>query len=225
MNLLYQIDVVTHQSDEVDAVSLIAQVDDGLWWSCIDRLNELTINAVNQDVGDLQVVVADGYVASGRVRIGADTLCVVIDAVNGKRSNSTVDQAFFHGDSLNRERASVDGKWLAVKIWGGVRFCLVCGVIDGGIFRCAGDGVRDKFLKRENHDEDYCVTGLTVDKFKKIFPEAFLRGKAFEVFDLYGMEFAMARKEQKTGLGHKEFEITTGEDILIEETEYIVAKN
>jgi len=37
------------------------------------------------------------------------------------------------------------------------------------------------------------------------------------VFDLYGKEFALARTEKKTGKGHKNFEITTGKEISIEE--------
>ena len=88
---------------------------------------------------------------------------------------------------------------------------------EGGNLYLVGGAIRDKLLGRTIKDEDYCVTGLTGEKFKKIFPEAFLRGKAFEVFDLYGREFALARKEKKTGLGHKEFEIQTGENITIEE--------
>lgn len=44
-----------------------------------------------------------------------------------------------------------------------------------------------------------------------------MRGKNFEVFDIEGVEFALARKERKIGIGHKEFEIKTGEEITIEE--------
>jgi len=88
---------------------------------------------------------------------------------------------------------------------------------EGGNLYLVGGAIRDKLLGRTIKDEDYCVTGITAEKFKEIFPEAFLRGKAFEVFDLYGREFALARREKKTGLGHKEFEIQTGENITIEE--------
>lgn len=56
---------------------------------------------------------------------------------------------------------------------------------------------------------------MSAEEFKKLFPESFARGKAFEVFDIDGREFALARKEQKTGKGHKEFEIITGKDITV----------
>lgn len=72
-------------------------------------------------------------------------------------------------------------------------------------------------LNREVKDEDYCVVGITSEQFKNLFPESFVRGKSFEVFDLNGKEFAMARSERKTGIGHKAFEITTNKDITIEQ--------
>lgn len=80
-----------------------------------------------------------------------------------------------------------------------------------------GGAIRDKLLAKEVRDEDYCVTGITANEFKKIFPESHARGKSFEVFCIDDKEFAMARKEKKTGEGHKEFEITTGKQITIEE--------
>ena len=88
---------------------------------------------------------------------------------------------------------------------------------ENGNLYLVGEAIRDKLLERTIKDEDYCVTGITAEKFKEIFPKAFLRGKAFEVFDLYGREFALARRERKIGLGHKEFEIETGGNITIEE--------
>jgi len=87
----------------------------------------------------------------------------------------------------------------------------------GGRLYLVGGALRDEMLGREIHDKDYCVVGLTADSFKKLFPEAFLRGKSFEVFDLYGNEFAMARTEKKNGTGHKSFEIHTNPNITIEE--------
>ena len=80
-----------------------------------------------------------------------------------------------------------------------------------------GGAIRDDLLGKKTHDEDYCVTGMTAEKFQKIFPEAHIRGKAFEVFDMYGKEFAIARTESKYGLGHKEFEINTSPKITIEQ--------
>jgi len=87
----------------------------------------------------------------------------------------------------------------------------------GGMLYLVGGAVRDKLLEIENFDEDYVVVGLTSDEFKAIFPDAFPRGKSFEVWDVGGKEFAMARIERKTGTGHKEFEIKTGKEITIEE--------
>lgn len=86
-----------------------------------------------------------------------------------------------------------------------------------GTLYLVGGAVRDKLLDREIKDEDYCVVGISPQKFKELFPESFARGKSFEVFDLNGKEFAMARTEKKIGIGHKEFEITTNKDITIEQ--------
>lgn len=88
---------------------------------------------------------------------------------------------------------------------------------EGGKLYLVGGAIRDKLLNKEIKDEDYCVVGITAEQFRKLFPESFLRGKFFGVFDLNGKEFAMARTERKTGVGHKEFEITTNKDITIEE--------
>lgn len=88
---------------------------------------------------------------------------------------------------------------------------------NGGKLYLVGGAVRDSLLKRSNYDEDYCVVGIEKELFSKLFPESFPRGKSFEVFDIDGKEFALARKEKKTGLGHKKFEIITGKEIAIEE--------
>jgi len=88
---------------------------------------------------------------------------------------------------------------------------------EGGRLYLVGGAVRDNILKKQIYDEDYCVTGITGEKFKKIFPEAYIRGKSFEVFDIDGKEFAIARREIKIGKGHKSFEIETGSEITIEE--------
>lgn len=80
-----------------------------------------------------------------------------------------------------------------------------------------GGAVRDKLLGRKVHDEDYCVTGLSIEEFEKLFPNSYTRGKFFAVYDIEGKEFALARKERKKGIGHKEFEIQITKDITIEE--------
>lgn len=88
---------------------------------------------------------------------------------------------------------------------------------NGGNIYLVGGAVRDKLLGKEVHDEDYCVTGITSEEFERIFPEAHLRGKFFGVYDIDKREFAIARKERKSGKGHKEFEIENGKNISIEE--------
>ena len=88
---------------------------------------------------------------------------------------------------------------------------------EGGNLYLVGGAVRDSLLGKITHDEDYCVTGLSSEKFQEIFPEAHVRGKAFAVFDIEGKEFALARTESKTGIGHKEFEIKADPKITIEE--------
>ncbi len=87
----------------------------------------------------------------------------------------------------------------------------------GGRLYLVGGALRDKFLQRENNDKDYCVTGITAQEFQDLFPKAHVQGKSFEVFNLEGKEFALARIETKIGKGHKEFEIKTGKDIKIED--------
>ena len=50
---------------------------------------------------------------------------------------------------------------------------------------------------------------MSEEEFLKLFPEAKEQGKSFEVFCMYNCEFALARKETKSGKGHKEFKIET----------------
>ena len=86
---------------------------------------------------------------------------------------------------------------------------------NGGVLYLVGGAVRDQLLGIKSSDEDYCVVGLSHEEFLQLFPEAFCRGKSFEVFDMYGKEFALARTERKKGIGHKEFEITVDKNITI----------
>jgi len=87
----------------------------------------------------------------------------------------------------------------------------------GGNLYLVGGAVRDEILGKKNKDHDYCVTGISASKFEELFPNAYKRGKSFEVFDINGDEFAIARKERKIGEGHKGFDIITNENISIEE--------
>ena len=88
---------------------------------------------------------------------------------------------------------------------------------NGGNTYLVGGAVRDSILNKTIKDEDYCVTGLSSEKFIELFPKAHIRGKSFEVFAIDDKEFALARKETKIGKGHKEFRIEVSEDITIEE--------
>ena len=87
----------------------------------------------------------------------------------------------------------------------------------GGKVYLVGGAIRDKLLGIENHDEDYCVTGISFDEFKKLFPEAIIKGKDFPVFSIDNKEFAIARKERKIGIGHNSFDVEIDKKITIEE--------
>ena len=39
----------------------------------------------------------------------------------------------------------------------------------GGNLYLVGGAVRDELLGKKTHDEDYCVTGITAEKFQEIF--------------------------------------------------------
>ncbi len=80
----------------------------------------------------------------------------------------------------------------------------------GGNLYQVGGSIRDSLLHIPCKDEDYCVTGMTPKTFCDLFPQAKYRGKKFAVWELEGKEFALARKETKTGSGHKDFQIETG---------------
>lgn len=86
----------------------------------------------------------------------------------------------------------------------------------GGNLYLVGGAVRDSIIGIDRYDEDYCVTGLSEEEFLELFPNCYVRGSSFKVFELDGKEFALARTEYKSGSGHQEFEIVTGKDITIE---------
>lgn len=87
---------------------------------------------------------------------------------------------------------------------------------NGGQLYLVGGAIRDDIMKRPIYDKDYCVTGISKEKFIELFPEAHIRGKQFEVFDIDNVEFALARTEEKIGTGHTEFKIKTNSKITIE---------
>lgn len=88
---------------------------------------------------------------------------------------------------------------------------------EGGKLYLVGGAIRNRLLNIKVLDEDYCVTGFTKEKFMQVFPQAKIQGKDFPVFILNNKEIALARKERKTGLGHRGFEFITDRSITIEE--------
>lgn len=88
---------------------------------------------------------------------------------------------------------------------------------NGGNLYLVGGAIRDELIGKPVYDRDYCITGISKQRFIELFPKAKILGKSFEVFEIDHNQFALARREIKTGFGHKEFEITIGEDITIEE--------
>ncbi len=80
-----------------------------------------------------------------------------------------------------------------------------------------GGAVRDKLLQQPCHDKDYVVVGSTekemaANGFKKV-------GKSFPVFlhPETGEEYALARKEIKTGKRHCDFDFIFTPDIKLED--------
>ena len=78
-----------------------------------------------------------------------------------------------------------------------------------------GGCVRDKLLGKTPSDFDHVVIGATVDEmlalgFKQV-------GKSFPVFLKNGHEYALARKEIKTGNKHSDFKFIFTPDITLEE--------
>lgn len=88
---------------------------------------------------------------------------------------------------------------------------------NGGTLYLVGGAIRDEIIGKEIYDKDYCITGISKEKFLELFPKAKILGKSFEVFEIGHMQFALARKETKQGKGHKEFKIETDEKITIEQ--------
>ncbi len=88
---------------------------------------------------------------------------------------------------------------------------------NGGRLYLVGGAVRDEIMNRPINDYDYCIVGLSNTEVLKLFPEALSYGKSFPVFNINGNEYALARKEIKTSLGHKGFDVIADKNITIEE--------
>lgn len=80
-----------------------------------------------------------------------------------------------------------------------------------------GGAVRDMLLGKTPHDRDYVVFGSSPEEMEKL---GFHRvGKQFPVFlhPVTGEEYALARREEKTGSGHRGFEFVFTPDVTPEE--------
>lgn len=86
---------------------------------------------------------------------------------------------------------------------------------NNGNLYLVGGAIRDKLLNLPVHDLDFCVTGISFEKFKEIFPKSKVIGKDFPVFLMNSYEFALARKERKISSGHLGFEIISNENVTI----------
>ena len=83
----------------------------------------------------------------------------------------------------------------------------------GGRVYFVGGCVRDRLLHQDVKDIDIEVHGVSVDKLREILDSLGERtemGASFGVFGLkhIGLDIAMPRKEQSTGLGHKDFAVS-----------------
>ncbi|MDD3303619.1 MAG: polynucleotide adenylyltransferase [Clostridia bacterium] len=86
---------------------------------------------------------------------------------------------------------------------------------NGGRLYIVGGAVRDEIMGLIPTDFDFCVTGLSEEKFKFLFPIAREIGKFFPVFYIKKHEFALARKEKKIANGHNGFEVEATDKITI----------
>jgi len=87
----------------------------------------------------------------------------------------------------------------------------------GGNLYYVGGYVRDKLMSNPEKDIDFCITGITPETFLSLFPDAFLKGAFFPVFQFNNYEFAFARKEIKTSTGHNGFLVNTQNVSIIDD--------
>lgn len=84
-----------------------------------------------------------------------------------------------------------------------------------------GGAVRDRVMGRRPKDVDYVVTGATEDEFLNAKPFGLSFEKVGADFPVYidntGQEWALARREKKSGSGYHGFEVDFGPEVTIEE--------
>ncbi len=80
-----------------------------------------------------------------------------------------------------------------------------------------GGAVRDELLGRHVNDFDYVVVGATKEQLEERFGPSV--GQDFPVFldKETGAQYAMARRERKTGKGYMGFDVEFGTDVTLEE--------
>ena len=79
-----------------------------------------------------------------------------------------------------------------------------------------GGAVRDKILEIDNNDLDYVVIGITPEEMIQADYTP-IPANEFPIFIKDGNEYALARKEVKTGKGYKGFQIFTDINVTLEE--------
>lgn len=86
-----------------------------------------------------------------------------------------------------------------------------------GTLYIVGGAVRSFIQCKEPYDVDFCVTGIAVEDFRKMFPEARQQGKQFPVFVIDDCEFALARVDRKVSEGYNGFTIFADPSVTIED--------
>lgn len=98
--------------------------------------------------------------------------------------------------------------------------------ISKGEIYLVGGAVRDKLMASEigteHNDEDYVVIGATEESLRHDFPDGLWEvGKSFPVLKIKRNEkyidISMGRKERKSGIGTRGFEVEFGPDVTLEE--------
>jgi hypothetical protein len=87
-------------------------------------------------------------------------------------------------------------------------------------FYLVGGAVRDKLMGVENNDRDYVVVGATPAELEALGYKNV--GESFTVFmdPVNGDQYALARKERKTGVGYTGFSVEFDPSITLEEDLY-----